>query len=91
MERRRSKRFLTLKDRLALYANEVREGASLLPPGIERDILIKKARQADTASQLEDWAEAAGKRRIGSMAYDESASYYCSHEDRHQRLDIPLS
>jgi hypothetical protein len=31
MERRRSKRFLTLKDRLALYANEVREGASLLP------------------------------------------------------------
>jgi hypothetical protein len=62
MERGRSKRFLTLKDRLALYANEVRERASLLPPGIERDILIKKARQADTASQPEDWANSSGLR-----------------------------
>jgi hypothetical protein len=57
MERRRSKPLLTLKDRLALYANELRERASLLPPGIERDILLKKARQADTASQLEGWAD----------------------------------
>jgi hypothetical protein len=62
MERRRSQRFLTLTDRLALYANEVRERAALLPPSIERDMLLKKARQADAASQLEDWADSPGSR-----------------------------
>jgi hypothetical protein len=62
MERRRTQRFLTLKDRLALYANEVRERAALLPPGIERDILLKKARQADTASELEAWVDSPGLR-----------------------------
>jgi hypothetical protein len=62
MERRRSQRFLTLKDRLTLYANEVRESAALLPPGNERDILLKKARQAETASQLDDWADPPGLR-----------------------------
>ena len=54
LETRRSKRFLSLKDRLVLYANEVRERAARLPPGIERDALLKKALQADAAADVEN-------------------------------------
>jgi hypothetical protein len=43
-----------LKDRLVLYANEVRERAARLPPGIERDALLKKALQADAAADVEN-------------------------------------
>jgi hypothetical protein len=50
----RRKRFLSLKDRLALYANEVRGQANLLPPGNEKDALLKKADQADTLSETDD-------------------------------------
>ena len=53
---RRSKRFLSLKDRLALYASEISKQAAELPPGVERDALLKKARQADTtAAHLDEW------------------------------------
>jgi hypothetical protein len=54
--RQRAKRFLTLKDRLILYAGEVREKAALLPPGVERDALLERARQADAASGAQEWA-----------------------------------
>lgn len=47
-------RFLSLKDRLALYADDLRKRAALLPPGIEREALLKKARQADTESERDD-------------------------------------
>ena len=53
---RRSKQSVSLKDRLALFANKVRKKASTLPPGGEKETLLKKARQADTTlSQLNDW------------------------------------
>ena len=47
---------IPLKDRLALWATETRKLANKLPPGPERDELIRKASQADTASHLDDWA-----------------------------------
>jgi hypothetical protein len=50
---RRSKQTISLKDRLTAFANEAREKAL---PGIEKDDLLRKARQADTASHLDDWA-----------------------------------
>ena len=56
------RRFKTLKDRLALYAREVREKAASLPPGAEKDVLLKKARQADDASAANDWANTQGQR-----------------------------
>jgi hypothetical protein len=40
---------------LASFAKEVREKASLLPHGRERDDMLKKANQAETASHLNDW------------------------------------
>jgi hypothetical protein len=54
--RRRSQQTTSLKDRRAAYAKEIREKASLLSPGPEKDELLRKARQADTAAHLEDWA-----------------------------------
>jgi hypothetical protein len=58
--RRRFKQRLFLQDRLSIWANQVREQAAKLPPGVEKDTLLKKARQADTASELNDWANPAG-------------------------------
>ena len=60
MKRRRIKQVLPLHDRLILWANKVREQAAKLPPGRERDDLIEKARQADTALHMEDWANSPG-------------------------------
>ena len=51
-EPRRPRQFLSLKDRLALYAKEVRKKAARLPPGIERETLLEKARQADETSAV---------------------------------------
>jgi len=56
LKRRRSKQTIPLKDRLAAFAKEMVEQASLLPPGAEKDDLLRRARRADTASHLDDWA-----------------------------------
>jgi hypothetical protein len=58
--RRRFKQQVPFQDRLAAWAKEVREQAKTLPPGPEREALLKKASQADTASHLQDWASSAG-------------------------------
>ena len=58
--RRRSKQTKSLKDRLALFAKENRDKASLLPPCREREGLLKRASRADTASHLDDWANSPG-------------------------------
>lgn len=55
-ERRRVKQTTSLKDRLILFAEQVREKAAQLRPGAEQDALLKKARQADTAAHLNEWA-----------------------------------
>jgi hypothetical protein len=55
-ERRRLKQTESFKDRLATFAAEARERASKLAPSVERDDMLRKARQADTASHLDDWA-----------------------------------
>jgi len=56
LKRRRSKQTIPLKDRLAAFAKGMVEQASLLPPGEEKDDMLRRARRADTASHLDDWA-----------------------------------
>jgi hypothetical protein len=58
--RRRFKQTVSLRDRLASFANEARERASLLPPGDEKRDLLRRARQADTASHLDEWITSPG-------------------------------
>ncbi|MFK4506225.1 hypothetical protein LPJ38_30950 [Bradyrhizobium daqingense] len=55
--RRRFKNQLTLQDRLAAWVKQVEEQALRLPPGPERDALLKKARRADVANHLHDWVK----------------------------------
>ncbi|MBB4397962.1 hypothetical protein [Bradyrhizobium sp. ERR14] len=59
-KRRRFKQELSLQERLNIWAKEVYDQASKLPPGPERDALLTKARQADVASHLDDWAQSPG-------------------------------
>jgi hypothetical protein len=60
VNRRRFKQNSTLQDRLQAFASEVRAKAEALPPGTERDELMRKARQADTTLHLHDWANSPG-------------------------------
>ena len=59
-KRRRLKQKLTLQERLSAFANQVRGKAADLPPGIERDDLLRRARQADTALHLDEWVNSSG-------------------------------
>ena len=60
LKRRRFKQTTSLKERLAAWAKQVHEQAEALPPGPERDDLLKKAHQADTAAHIDDWANSTG-------------------------------
>ena len=55
MLRLRSKHTTSLEERLAEEARRWREQAKLLPPGPERDELMRKANQVDAACHLNQW------------------------------------
>ncbi|WP_347710894.1 hypothetical protein [Bradyrhizobium sp. CB1650] len=55
MQRRRFKQVLSFQERLLKFAQDSREQAKALPPGKEKDQLLVKARQADTAAHIDDW------------------------------------
>jgi hypothetical protein len=60
-ERPRFKKSLPRRDRVSsLDETKVREQASHLPPGLGRDDLLRKARQAETASHFDDWTSSPG-------------------------------
>jgi len=55
MQRRRFKDVLSFPDDFANEATRLREEAEALPHSPERDALLKKARQADTAAHMDQW------------------------------------
>jgi hypothetical protein len=63
-KRRRFKQTTSLKERLASFAEQTRAKASALRPGAEKEALLRKARQADTASHLDDWTNSPGLRPL---------------------------
>jgi hypothetical protein len=63
MQRRRHfKQTQSLEARLAVAAKRLREEAKSLPPGALREELIRKARQAETASHMTEWLTSPGLR-----------------------------
>jgi hypothetical protein len=60
--RRRIKQSTSLEERLAAEAVRLREKAISLPPGIERERAIRKARQAETGSHISEWLRSPGVR-----------------------------
>jgi len=51
-----------LQDRIAMHALRLKEEAQSLRPGPERDDLMRRARQAETASHMDDWLSSPGLR-----------------------------
>jgi len=59
-ERRRITQADTLEKRWAAEAKRLREKAKTLPPGIVRDELLRRARQAETGSRVSEWLSSPG-------------------------------
>jgi hypothetical protein len=62
MQRRRFKQTIPLDKRLEDQAARLRQEADNTPPGIERDTLLRRARQAETAAHLQEWLMSPGLR-----------------------------
>jgi hypothetical protein len=60
MERRHFKHQTPFEERLAGEARRLKEEADKLPRGSGRDDLLRKERQAETASQLTEWLTSPG-------------------------------
>jgi hypothetical protein len=52
----------TLQSRLLILATRLKAEASALPHGPLRDEAIRKARQAETASHMDEWLSSPGLR-----------------------------
>jgi hypothetical protein len=60
MQRRRFKQTVSLEERLAQEAARLRKQAKDLPHGREREILLRRARQAETGSHITEWLTSPG-------------------------------
>jgi hypothetical protein len=56
------RRKASLKARLDLEAQQLRDEAKLCPPGHKRDSLLRKARQNEITSNLTEWLMSPGLR-----------------------------
>jgi hypothetical protein len=61
-KRNRRKQTTSFDERLKRAAHEAREAAQCLPPGPQREMLLKKAGQAETAQRINEWLAAPGQR-----------------------------
>jgi hypothetical protein len=52
----------SIEDRIAARTREINARAEALPPGAERDKLIRRVRQAETALHMQDWLNSPGLR-----------------------------
>jgi hypothetical protein len=62
IERRRIRQTHSLEVRLAAEAIRLRAEAKGTPPGVERERLLRRARQAETGSHISDWLRSPGLR-----------------------------
>jgi hypothetical protein len=59
-KRRRFKQTTTLVERLVEQARNLRAQARSLPPGPQRESLLRKARQDEAASHMSEWLNSPG-------------------------------
>ena len=59
-KRNRRKNVTSTTERLLAAAAEARKQAALLPPGIEREDLLRKAREAEAAASMNEWLTSPG-------------------------------
>lgn len=58
--RRHFKQALSLDDHLRMFSEQLKAKAAKLQPGRERDVLLRRASAADTASHINEWANSSG-------------------------------
>nr|WP_081493090.1 hypothetical protein [Bradyrhizobium yuanmingense] len=58
--RQRVKQTRSLEERMAEQAASLKERASKLPPGPDRENLLRQARIAETDAHLSDWLKSPG-------------------------------
>jgi hypothetical protein len=63
MERRRIYHKASFHDRLAQEAQRLKEQAKKLPPGEDREVLLRRIRQVETALNINGWLLSPGLRR----------------------------
>ncbi|SFH69364.1 hypothetical protein [Bradyrhizobium sp. Gha] len=64
-KRNRRKQTQPLQQRLMSFAENARDRAYRMPPGKEREMLLRRAKQNEVTSDLTDWLSAPGYRRRG--------------------------
>jgi hypothetical protein len=57
---RRFTKALSLSDRLKMFSDQLKSAAAKLRSGPEQDALLRRARIADTASNINQWANSPG-------------------------------
>ena len=67
IRRPRVKQTISFKDRLLKSAQEAREQADRLPPGAPRERLLLKARQSETAANIDTWISSPGSAPPDSL------------------------
>jgi hypothetical protein len=60
IKRTRVKHEKTFQERLAEEAVRFKELAAETPPGMQRELYLRRARQAETASHINDWLKSPG-------------------------------
>jgi hypothetical protein len=60
MKRQRIKNKATFEGRLTEEARRSKKAAEKQPPGMAREMLLRRARQAETASDIGDWLSSPG-------------------------------
>ncbi|MBR0874390.1 hypothetical protein JQ633_28820 [Bradyrhizobium tropiciagri] len=59
-KRRRFKQVQSLEERLAGEAKRLREMAGSLPPGADREAMLRKARHVEAGGQISEWLTSPG-------------------------------
>jgi hypothetical protein len=62
IRRRRVKQELSLAARLEKHAEVAREAARKIPPGKQREMLLRQARASEIAVQIDKWIASPGLR-----------------------------
>ncbi len=60
IKRRHFTHINTFKERLAEESRRFKEAADQLPPGTARELLLRRARQAETAAHINKWLTSPG-------------------------------
>jgi hypothetical protein len=60
LTRNRLKQAQSFEERRVSFATDLRDQAAQLPAGAEREDMLRRARRANVAAHLDDWANSPG-------------------------------